>query len=287
MPKKTKTATKTAAKTLVKVSTGKASTKAGPKTRAKPVVKPKETELYAPIKAMLEGQDYEVKGEIGKADIVAVRHNDAGDGGETSSAEELVVVELKTAFSLSLFHQAIDRQNLTDQVYIAVPRATGRLFFKSLQNNKNLCRRLGLGLITVRMKDGFVEIHLDPAPYKPKKSKIKTARLLREFSRRVGDPNEGGAARRTNLVTAYRQDALRCVHYLSEHGPTKASIIAKSTGADKARNIMADDHYGWFERAQTEAKGIYQLTPKGVAARDEFELAINEIVASQTQAETP
>lgn len=260
MPKKTNAATKT----LVKISTGKA-----------PVVKPKETELYAPIKAMLEGQGYDVKGEIGKADIVAVRHNDAGLN--TSSAEELVVVELKTAFSLSLFHQAIDRQNLTDQVYIAVPRATGRLFFKSLQNNKNLCRRLGLGLITVRMKDGFVEIHLDPAPYKPKKSKIKTARLLREFSRRVGDPNEGGAARRTNLVTAYRQDALRCVHYLSEHGPTKASIIAKSTGVDKARNIMADDHYGWFERAQTEAKGIYLLTPKGVTARDEFEAELVRI----------
>ena len=33
--------------------------------------KPRETELYAPIKRYLENQDYEVKGEVGKVDVVA------------------------------------------------------------------------------------------------------------------------------------------------------------------------------------------------------------------------
>lgn len=237
----------------------------------KPTAKPKETELYAPVKALLEGQGYEVKGEIGKADVVGVR------AGEDGALEEPVIIELKTAFSLSLFHQGIDRQALSDQVYIAVPRATGRAFIKSLQNNKNLCRRLGLGLITVRLKDEFVEVHLDPAPYKPKQSKVKKARLLREFARRVGDPSQGGASRRSHIITAYRQDALRCLRYLVVNGPTKASIIAKSLGVDNARNIMADDHYGWFERAQTNAKGIYQITPKGKAACVEFTSALNDI----------
>ena len=74
----------------------------------------RETELYAPIKRLLEGQGYEVKGEVGAADIVAVR----GD-------EDPVIVELKTAFSLSLFHQAIERQAMTDHVYVAVPRGEG------------------------------------------------------------------------------------------------------------------------------------------------------------------
>lgn len=233
--------------------------------------KPKETDLYAPIKSLLEAQGYEVKGEIGKADVVGVR---IGDDGE---AEEPVIVELKTAFSLSLFHQGIDRQALSDQVYVAVPRGSGRAFFKSLQNNKNLCRRLGLGLITVRLKDEFVEVHLDPAPYQPRQSKVKKARLLREFARRVGDPSQGGASRRSNIITAYRQDALRCLKYLSVNGPTKASVIAKSLGVEKARNIMADDHYGWFERAPTEIKGIYQITPKGEAACEEFQSALDEI----------
>ncbi|MEP3048835.1 MAG: DUF2161 family putative PD-(D/E)XK-type phosphodiesterase [Roseibium sp.] len=247
--------------------------------KAKPTSKPKETELYAPIKALLEGQGYEVKGEIGKADIVAVRTGDDG------ADQDPVVVELKTAFSLSLFHQGIDRQNLSDNVYIAVPRNTGKLFQKALKNNKNLCRRLGLGLITVRLKDGFTEIHLDPAPYQPRQSKIKKSRLLREFATRVGDPNEGGAARRTHIITAYRQDALRCLVYLIQHGPTKASLVAKATGVVRARTIMADDHYGWFERVQMEQdgkplKGIYSITPKGKTAIGEFKDALDEIRTS-------
>lgn len=246
------------------------------KAKARPKQKPKETELYAPVKALLEGQGYEVKGEIGKADIVAVR------SGEDGSAEDVVVVELKTAFSLSLFHQGIDRQNLTDDVYIAVPRSTGKPFLKSLKNNKSLCRRLGLGLITVRMKDGFTEIHLDPAPYQPRQSKIKKSRLLREFSTRVGDPNQGGAARRTHIITAYRQDALRCLQHLHSHGPTKASIIAKATQVTRARTIMAADHYGWFERVVIEQdgktpKGIYGITPKGEKAVVEFKGVLDDI----------
>jgi hypothetical protein len=211
----------------------------------------KETDLYPPIKQMLEGQGYTVKGEIGAADVVAVR----GD-------EEPLIVELKTGFSLSLFHQAVARQGITDAVYVAVPRGAGRLFAKALGENTTLCRRLGLGLVTVRLTDGFVEVHADPEPYRPRQSKVRKARLLREFAKRVGDPNNGGATRR-GLVTAYRQDALKCLCVLSNVGPLKAAQIAKLSGVPRARPIMADDHYGWFERVST---GIYALTPKGVAA---------------------
>ena len=210
-----------------------------------------ETELYPPVKSYLEAQGYEVKGEIGAADLVACR----GD-------EDPVVVELKVGFSLALFHQAIERQSMTDAVYIAVPEGSGAAFQRSLKNNRSLCRRLGMGLITVRMKDHFVTVHLDPSPYKPRKVKPRKARLLREFARRVGDPNSGGATRR-GLITSYRQDALKCLKLLSVNGPTKAAIVARMTGVDRARPILADDHYGWFERVAT---GIYQITPKGEAA---------------------
>ena len=211
----------------------------------------KETELYAPIKRMLEGQGYEVKSEIGAVDVVALREGD-----------EPLIVELKTGFSLSLFHQAIERQALSDTIYIAVPRGTGRAFSNALGANKALCRRLGLGLITVRLADGFVEIHCDPAPYSPRQSKPRKAKLLREFARRVGDPNAGGATRR-GLVTAYRQDALQCLRVLHLGGPTKAAEVSRVAGVKLARNLMADDHYGWFERVQT---GVYGLTPKGIDA---------------------
>jgi len=219
----------------------------------------RETDLYPPVKHLLEGQGYEVKSEIGAADVVALRDGD-----------DLVIVELKTGFALSLFHQAVERQQSTDAVYIAVPHGAGRAFHQTLRSNLGLCRRLGLGLITVRVEDGLVQVHCDPAPYRPRQSKARRGRLLQEFIRRVGDPNTGGTTRR-GLITAYRQDALRCLRCLHEAGPTKASAVAKATGVSHARRLMADDHYGWFERVRT---GIYALTPKGIAAVADYAEAI-------------
>lgn len=207
----------------------------------------RETELYGPVKAFLEAQGYAVKAEIGAADVVACR----GD-------EPPVIVELKTGFSLALVHQGIARQAISDDVYIAVPRGSGRRFSKALSEMGKLCRRLGLGLLTVRLSDGFVEAHLDPAEYRPRPRPAHRERLLREFQRRVGDPNMGGA--RGGVMTAYRQDALRIAAHLAGAGPSKGSEVAKASGVPKATTIMAADHYGWFERV---GRGIYAITPKG------------------------
>jgi len=212
----------------------------------------RETELYAPIKEYLEEQGYEVKAEVASADVVACR----GD-------EEPVIVELKTTFSLALVHQAVARQSISDVVYMAAPRGKGRAFLASLKAMKTLARRLGVGLITVRMKDGHVEVHCDPAPYRPRKSKVKVARLLREFAKRQGDPNLGGT--QGGIITAYRQDALRCAGYLAEAGPAKGAVVARETGVSAATRMMADNHYGWFERVSV---GIYDLTDKGRAAAE-------------------
>jgi len=214
----------------------------------------RETDLYPPVKALLEAQGYTVKGEIGPADVVALRGDDPP-----------VIVELKTAFSLSLIHQAIARQTITDAVYVAVPRKSGRAAWAATRNNKTLCRRLGLGLILVRIEDGHTEIVCDPAPCRPRRNTRRRTRLLREFARLEGDPNTGGSTRRS-LVTAYRQDARKIAAHLAAHGPTKASDVADATGIPTARTTMADDHYGWFTR--TEQRGIYTLTEAGRAAID-------------------
>ena len=212
----------------------------------------RETDLYPPIKAYLQAQGYEVKSEIGAADVVACRDPDP----------DPVIVELKTGFALTLFHQAIARQAVTDAVYVAVPRGTGAGFARALKDNLALARRLGLGLITVRLRDALVEVHCDPGPYRPVRSKRRRTRLLREFARREGDPNMGGATR-AGLITAYRQDALRCAAHLAGQGPSKGARVAAATGVAQATRLMAADHYGWFERVSV---GIYDLTPRGRAA---------------------
>ncbi len=210
----------------------------------------RETDLYLPLKSYLEAQGYEVKAEVASADVVAIRKGDAP-----------VIVELKTGFSLALLHQAVARLSVSDHVYVCVPRPKGRTGYKALQANIKLCRRLGLGVLTVRLPDGIVEPHCDPVPYTPRKSKPKTAALLREFQTRQGDPNLGGT--RGGIVTAYRQDAIRCAQHLAVQGPTKGAMVAKATGVSRATQVMAANHYGWFERVET---GIYTLTETGAAA---------------------
>jgi hypothetical protein len=212
---------------------------------------PREADLYPPVKRFLEAQGYEVKAEIEGCDVVARR----GD-------EPLVIVELKRAVSLKLVLQGVDRQAVTDAVYLAVAPPKRR----ELGDVQKLCRRLGLGLLLVGPRD--VEPALDPAPYQPRKDKRRGGLLLREFARRVGDPNEGGAARRGPMITAYRQDALRCARHLARAGGAAAlAELRAGAGVERAGAIMRDDHYGWFAR---QTRGVYALTPQGEAALGQF-----------------
>ena len=207
----------------------------------------RESELYPPVKALLERQGYEVKGEVGAADLVARRGDDPP-----------VIVELKLRFALALFHQAVRRMAVTQTVYIAVPKPTGRTARRMLKDNLALCRRLGLGLMTVR-GDGRVEVHCDPGPYTPRRNIKAQTRLLREFDRLEGDPNEGGATRH-GIVTGYRQDALRCARFLAVHGPSAGRRVKAWAEVPDATRIMRENHYGWFHKVE---KGVYALAPAG------------------------
>jgi len=208
-----------------------------------------ESDLYAPIKQFLEGQGYEVKGEIGPCDIVAVR----GD-------EEPVIVELKEQLNLALLLQAVDRLNASEQVYIAFRVGKGHSASWRSRGKQvtKLLRRVGLGLLTVSNR-GHVVAVVDPAPYRPKPNGRRRARLLKEFAERVGDPEAGGSSTRERL-TAYRQDVLRCARELEHVDFLKASIVRDQAGVDRAGTILRDNHYGWFDRVKL---GHYALSPKG------------------------
>jgi hypothetical protein len=223
--------------------------------RARREVSARESDLYAPVKAFLQAQGYEVKGEIGGCDAVGTR-----------GAGPPVIVELKLQFNLALVLQGVDRLALTDRVYLAVARPRGRrapgmvVYHRGV---RTLCRRLGLGLMTVETARSRVEVLLDPVPYRPRKKTKRLGRLLGEHARRTGDPTGGGVTR-TPIVTAYRQEALRCALLIRDGGQRTSLKALRETGlVPNAASILQRDVYGWFQRVE---RATYVLTDR--AAND-------------------
>jgi len=219
----------------------------------------REAALYAPLKEFLERQGYEVKGEVRGCDVVGRR----GD-------EPPVIVELKLRFNLALVLQGIDRLALTERVYLAVPRPDRRpragVFAPDRAEVRKLCRRVGLGLILIGAGKRTIEIIEEPMPYRPRQTKLRALRLAVEFSRRIGDANVGGAVG-VPVVTAYRQDALRCARVLALSGPMGLGALRAAADVPGAARILQRNVYGWFARLK---RGTYELSSEGRQALSRF-----------------
>jgi hypothetical protein len=215
-----------------------------------------EADLYPPVKAFLEGQGYEVKGEIGRCDVFATRGDEAP-----------IIVELKRSFTLALLLQGVDRLAVSERVYLAVARPRGARVRGACvyrRDVRKLCRRVGLGLLAVTpggRADG-VEVVLDPLPYRPRPNPRRRALLLGEHARRIGDPNRGGVTR-TPIMTAYRQEALRCAVLIERTGRASLGALRATGLVPNAGRILGRDVYGWFQRVE---RATYALTDR--ARRD-------------------
>jgi hypothetical protein len=117
---------------------------------------------------------------------------------------------------------------------------------------------------------GAVEVIENPLPYRPRLSKRRSTLLLGEFERRRGDLNVGGS-NRMPIVTAYRQDALRCARALAASGPLRLDELRVASGVATAAPILQRNVYGWFDRV---SRGTYGLTVVGEQAMIRFAQAI-------------
>jgi hypothetical protein len=208
-----------------------------------------ETALYLPVKRFLEKLGFTVKGEVGGCDLVALSGDDP---------PIVVIGELKLTFNLELVLQAVDRAAAADEVWLAAKlsaRGKGR---ESDARYRNLCRRLGFGMLAVT-NTGDVEVIVPPPTTSPRRNPKKRSRLVAEHRRRKGDPALGGSTR-SPIMTAYRQQALACASALSQ-GPRRVRDL-KPEMPDAAK-ILQHNVYGWFDRAE---RGIYVLTDAGHAA---------------------
>jgi len=208
----------------------------------------RETELYEPIKIYLESIGYAVKAEVGAVDVFAMKH------------EQSIAIELKTQINLKLIYQAVERQKVCDDVYIAIPKSAMKSHQNSYRSFMLLLRRLSIGLIVVH--DNIAEVMLDPSDYNlsasKNRNKKKHAKLIKEFSHRKNDLNIGGT--KGQRFTAYREKAILIAQTLSL-GVLSPKTIKQITKVEETASILQKNYYGWFERV---SRGQYTLTEKGI-----------------------
>ncbi|RSK29138.1 hypothetical protein EJF36_20870 [Bacillus sp. HMF5848] len=219
-----------------------------------------EVDLYKPIQRYFSQEGYDVYGEVHDCDMVAVK------------GEEVLIIELKLNLSVDLLVQAVKRQQLTDDVYIAIPKPKYNLRSKRWRDVCHLCRRLELGLIVVAFSGNrkTVDVIFPPKSFSRVKSKGHNKRrrksLIKEIAGRSADYNIGGS-NKTKIMTAYKENCIQIACYLEHFGELSPKALRVIGTGDKTSSILAKNFYGWFERVK---RGIYTLSDKGKREIQEY-----------------
>ncbi len=218
----------------------------------------KETDLYLPVRSFLEEEGYEVQAEVKDCDIAAVK-----DG-------QLIIVELKKAFNLKLVYQALDRQSLTEQVFVAIPRPKKGQREKAWKDMLKLLKRLELGLLTVALDSPLktVDVVLEPSDSLAWKNRKKKERLQAELENRQLDTNVGGMNRR-KIMTAFREKSIRLACILEREGQV-STVSLRERGLEDCVVLLSRNYDKWFKRVE---KGVYALSETGKEALEKEDFA--------------
>lgn len=266
-----------------------------------------ETELYPALKAFWTARGYEVKAEVKGCDLVAVREGDA--------LPVIVEMKKTFTLALLLQGLERQRTGAAVWLAVERNRVKKGAHNQRFGEISELCRRLSLGLMSVtfyKTKPPVIEVWCEigsppdtgaraaggpaavaenlaaayaaaavAAPLVPVAvptarsggRRKGTAKLLKEFAGRSGDYNVGGSTKR-KLVTAYRERALQCALALRcADAPALAPReVGALTGVADPGQLLRSNYYGWFAKA---GRGLYALTPAGLAALDEYAEAVS------------
>ncbi|MBP9854684.1 MAG: hypothetical protein KBD53_07445 [Candidatus Omnitrophica bacterium] len=206
----------------------------------------RETDMYYPLKEFLEKAGYTVHSEVNDIDVLAKK------------GEEIIAVEMKTAFNLKFVYQLIERRKIADKVYAYVPLGKGGRWPKGYKQMCGLLKRLECGLMTLDSKK-TVCMEFEPQSYAGYKNYAKKKMALKEFHGRSLDLNQGGS-RSELLFTAYKEKAIRLALFLYENGPVETKRLTTTLiDIEHPARILRDNHQFWFERV---SRGVYQITPE-------------------------
>ena len=218
----------------------------------------RETDLYEPIRAFLEEEGYQVQAEVKNCDIAAIK-----DG-------QMVIVELKKSFNLKLVYQALERQSLTEQVFVAIPRPKKGQREKSWKDMLKLLKRLELGLLTVALDSPLktVDVVLEPSDSLAWKNRKKREKVQAELENRQMDVNVGGMTRR-KIMTAFREKSIRLACLLEKEEQVSMASL-RERGMEEYVGLLSRNYDKWFKRVE---KGVYALSEKGKEALENEDYA--------------
>ncbi|MCG8528015.1 MAG: DUF2161 family putative PD-(D/E)XK-type phosphodiesterase [Opitutales bacterium] len=217
----------------------------------------KEADLSQPLQRYLQDQGYKVNCEVGHCDMTAMK------------GDELIVIELKLKVSLKFIYQAINRKQISDSVYLALPVHGSGTMPPEFRNLKALLKRLELGLLLVRFlkTKTRVEVVMHPDQWQAPKRVKRKRQILREIEARPTEYNKAGMVGSEQKITAYRR---RVIEVAREMGDGKlwspAQLKNKGCHSD-CGNMLRMNHYGWFVR---EERGKYRLDESGREALKQY-----------------
>ncbi len=214
----------------------------------------KESDLYQPVCKFFTELGYDVQAEVNSCDLVAKR-----DG-------EIIAAELKKSFCLKLVYQAIDRQSMTDFVYMVIPRPSKGAKGSGWNDMLRLAKRLNLGIITVALDSPLktVDVVAVPENNSARKNYTRKAALSRETDSRNLRTNIGGI-NKTKILTAYREKSIFVLCLTEKYGQITQATVNKLLNEPYAGNIISRNFYGWFEKI---SKGLYSVSAAGKAVLD-------------------
>lgn len=212
-----------------------------------------EADLYDPVQKHFSSLSYNVHAEVNDCDVVGIKD------------ESLVIVELKLSLNITLLMQAVKRQKITPNVYVAIPKPNYSLRKRKWRDLVHLMRRLELGLILVSFgaKMAHLQVVHEPKAFDQKcslrQSNKTREKLIREVSSRKSNVNIGGSYQ-AEVMTAYKENCIQIAHYLDYMGEMSAKSLRVHGTGDKTHSILYNNYYKWFERV---SRGVYDLSDKG------------------------
>jgi hypothetical protein len=168
----------------------------------------KETDLYEPVKAWLEGQGYTVYAEIPmwgtRADVVGIKDRST------------VIVELKTSLSRDLIDQGLrwHGRGSANLIMVAAPRRKRSIPL----DTHDLLARVGIGLLLVGEQDCEVVLSARPILVNPRYDISKSVTDFHLESDIQGGHSGGG------FITEYRATILGVQKYLQSRGTQWSTI---------------------------------------------------------------